>query len=139
MLQTIIHQKNVTTDPDPALKHDARENDNVNSYEENEDPLNEYRAPVSETCLESVIPYYPVTADDNAQSTGKEVYSIAPGENKHPVSFMLDKQCERLAFPVLFPKGRSGYTAERQVTISPLKYFNIKVEDLPPLFCTIHN
>ena len=83
---------NVTTDTDRALKHDARENDNVNSNEEeNEDPLNEYRAPVSETCLESVIPYYPVTADDSAQSTGNEVYSIAPGENKHPVSFMLDK------------------------------------------------
>ena len=80
---------NVTTDPDPALKHDARENDNANSNEEgNEDPLNEYRAPVSETCLESVIPYYPVTADDSAQSTRNEVYSIAPGENKHPLSFM---------------------------------------------------
>ena len=102
---------NVTTDPDPALKHDARENDE----EENEDPLNEYRAPVSETCLESVIPYYPVTADDSAQSTGNEVYSIAPGENKHPLSFMCDKRCVKLAFPVLFPKGRYGYTAKRQV------------------------
>ena len=39
---------NVTTDTDLALKHDARENDSVNSNEEeNEDPLNEYRAPVS--------------------------------------------------------------------------------------------
>ena len=57
---------NVTTETDPAFKHDARENDKVNSSEEeNEDPLNEYRAPVSDTCLESVIPNYPVTADDN--------------------------------------------------------------------------
>ena len=48
---------NVTTDSDPALKFDARENDNLNSNgEENDDPLNEYRAPVCETCLESIIP-----------------------------------------------------------------------------------
>lgn len=40
---------------------------------------------------------------------------------------MLDKQCEELAFPVLFPKGRYGYTAERQVTISPVKYFNARL------------
>ena len=26
------------------------------------------------------------------------------------VSFMKDKECEELAFPVLFPKGRYGYT-----------------------------
>ena len=31
---------------------DARENDKLNSNEEeNDDPLNEYRAPVCETCL----------------------------------------------------------------------------------------
>ena len=48
---------NVTTDSDPSLKFDARENDKLNSNgEENDDPLNEYRAPVCETCLESIIP-----------------------------------------------------------------------------------
>ena len=56
---------NVTTDSDPALEYDARENDKSNSKEEeNDDPLNEYRAPVCETCLESIIPNYPVV---NAQ------------------------------------------------------------------------
>ena len=50
---------NVTTDSDPALEYDATENDRLNSNEEeNDDPLNEYRAPVCETCLE--IPNYPV-------------------------------------------------------------------------------
>ena len=43
---------NVTTDSDPALEFDARENDKLTSNEEeNDDPLNEYRAPVCETCL----------------------------------------------------------------------------------------
>lgn len=37
---------------------------------------------------------------------------------------MLDKQCEELAFPVLFPKVRYGYTVEWQVTISPVKYYS---------------
>ena len=56
---------NVTTDGDPALEYDARENDILNSNEEeNDDPLNEYRAPVCETYLESIIPNYPVV---NAQ------------------------------------------------------------------------
>ena len=52
-----------------------------------------------------------------------EIYSVAPGENKHPVSFMMDKQCEELAFPVLFPKGRYGYTTEREIKLTPTKYF----------------
>ena len=65
--------------------------------------------------------------DGSEQSTGNEVFSIAPGENKHPASFMLDKKCEELAFPVLFPKGRCGYTAERQVAISPVKNFNARL------------
>ena len=61
--------------------------------------------------------------NNNEQSSGKEIYSIAPGENEHPVSFMTAKQCEELAFPVLFPKGRYGYTAEREIMLSPVKYF----------------
>ena len=55
---------NVTTDTDPVLEYDVRENVKFNTNEENDDPLNEYRAPVCETCLESIIPNYPVV---NAQ------------------------------------------------------------------------
>ena len=81
--------------------------------------------PINQTCLQSIIPNYPVMVDNNnnEQSSGKEIYSIAPGENKYPVLFMTDKQCEELAFPVLFPKGRYGYTAEREIMLSPVKYF----------------
>lgn len=119
---------NGTTDSDPELEYDASENDKFNSNEEeNYNPLNEYGAPVCETCLESIITNYPVITDSE-QSTGDEVYSImAPGENKHSVSFMLDKQCKELALLVLFPKGRYGSTAERQVTISPVRYFDARL------------
>lgn len=70
------------------------------------------------------------------QSSGNEIYNIAPGENKHPVSFMTDKQCEELAFPVLFPKGRYGYTAEREIMLSPVKYFNARLLHYSGRFAT---
>ena len=120
--------KNVTTDSDPALECNATQDDKLNTDdEENDDPLNEYRGLICETCLQSIIPNYPVNiTDGNEQSTGNEVYSIASEENKHSVSCMLDKQCEELAFPVLFPEGRYGYMAKQQVEISPVKYYNAK-------------
>ena len=97
--------------------------------EEQDDPLNEYRSPANETCLQSTLPDYPVIIEDNSSnvSTGREIYNVAPGENKHPVSLMTDKLCEELAFPVLFPKGRFGYKAERKIKLSPVKYFNTRL------------
>lgn len=79
----------------------------VQNEEEMGDPLNEHRSPANETCLQSVIPDYPIVTEEHNSnnSTGREIYNIAPGENKHPVSLMTDKQCEELAFPVLFPTG----------------------------------
>ena len=41
---------------------------------------------------------------------------------------MLDKQCEELAFPVLFPEGRYGYMAKQQVEISPVKCYNARLK-----------
>ena len=97
--------------------------------EEQDDPLNERRSAASETCLQSILPNYPVNLEntDCSNSTGREVFNIAPGEGKHPVSIMTDKLCEELSFPVLFPKGRFGYTAERDRKLSPIKYFNARL------------
>ena len=55
------------------------------------------------------------------------MYSIAPGEGKHPVHFMQDKHCEELAFPVLFPIGRFGYQIERAAKLSSTKCFNARL------------
>ena len=106
--------------------------------EEIDDPLNEFRAATNETCLQSVIPDYPVVIEENdcIVSLGNEIYNIAPGENRHPVSFMTDKQCEELAFPVLFPKGKYGYTFERKVKLSPVKYFNARLLHYSGRFAT---
>ena len=61
------------------------------------------------------------------QQKMNEVFSIAPGEGRHPVHFMQDKHCEELAFPVLFKKGRFGYQVEREVKLSATKYFNARL------------
>ena len=63
----------------------------------------------------------------HSSSLGNELYDIAPGENKHPVSIMADTKCEELAFPTLFPKGRFGYTEDRRIKLSPVKYFNARL------------
>ena len=55
--------------------------------EEQDDPLNQYRSGASETCLQCILPNYPVSVEssDRDNSTGREVFNIAPGEGKHPV------------------------------------------------------
>ena len=53
-----------------------------------------------------------------------EIYSVAPGENKHPVSFLMDRQCEELTLLAWFPKGRYGYTTEIKIKLTPTKYFD---------------
>ena len=106
--------------------------------EKNDDPLNKYRQATNETCLQSVLPDYPITLQGNNErcSLGNEVYNIAPGERKHPVSIMMDKECEELAFPVLFPKGRFEYTEESEIKLTPVKYFNARLLHYSGRFAT---
>ena len=49
---------------------------------------------------------------------------------------MTDKQCEELVFPVLFPNGKFGYTAERDVKLSPVKYFYARLLHYSGRFAT---
>ena len=61
---------------------------------------------------------------------------------------MTDKQCEEIAFPVQFSKGKFGYTAERDAKLSPVKYFNAKLlhysgwavcyKSRVPFLCTVY-
>lgn len=92
--------------------------------EEVEDPLNEHRSPASETCLLSVIPDYPILTEErnSSNSSGTEIYNIAPGENKHPVYITMLRACI------------SSTISERQIwlyclktnNITPAKYFNAR-------------
>ena len=131
---TSLQQNDTTTDTNRSLRVLPIED---NEVEENDDPLNTYRQATNETCLQSVLLDYPVTLQQSqSYSLGKEVYDIAPGENKHPTSIMTDKKCEQLAFPVLFPKGRFGYTDERKIKLSPVKYFNARLLHYSGRFAT---
>ena len=142
LLGTVIVRITVSTDQS-SLVTDSHNSDSGDGENEDEadDPQNKYRASVNEICLESFVPVYPVTytlTENNGNepgdelnnlpaSAGSEVFSIAPGEGKHPIHFMQDKHCEELAFPVLFPKGQFGYQVERKVRLSPTKYFNARL------------
>ena len=129
-----LQQNDTSTDNGKSAKLTANEDDEI---EENDDPLNTHRQATNETCLQSVLPDYPVTLQHSqSDSLGNEIYDIAPGENKHPTSIMTDKNCEQLAFPVLFPKGRFGYNNERKIKLSPVKYFNARLLHYSGRFAT---
>ena len=93
----------------------------IQPYEEDEseydveDPLNSFRTPASETLLVSEIPN--VLVDD-------ENIILAPGEGQTPNSLTNDQFCEELAHPHLFPTGNFGYKVDRDIKLSPTKYFN---------------
>lgn len=40
---------------------------------------------------------------------------------------MINTKCEELAFPVLFPEGRFGYTYDREIKWTSVKYFNARL------------
>jgi hypothetical protein len=84
------------------------------------------------------LPNYPVNLDNTncGNSTGRDVFNIALGEGKHPVSLMTDKLCEELSFPVLFLDGRFGYTCERDIKLSPIKDFNARLLHYSGKFAT---
>ena len=79
--------------------------------DEDANPLDDFRFGASETMLVSIIPQ----AEDLV---------IAPGEGMQPMSILMDEKCEELAHPHLFPTGKFGYKVERDVKLSPVKYFN---------------
>uniref|UniRef100_A0A7M5V9S6 ATP-dependent DNA helicase n=2 Tax=Clytia hemisphaerica TaxID=252671 RepID=A0A7M5V9S6_9CNID len=79
-------------------------------------PLDAHRSSANETTL---MPDTPTDAEvDN------EILTLAPGEGETPISILYDENCEMLAHPHLFPKGKFGYKVERDVKLSPSKYFN---------------
>ena len=53
-----------------------------------------------------------------------EEISLAPCEGKQSTSILTDEYCEELSHPHLFPTGKFGYKVERNVKLSPVRYFN---------------
>ena len=106
--------KNEKSSTDTCEQHITDNEDN----EERDDPLNAYRQATNETCLQSVLPDYPVAIKSNKNcSLGNEVFNIARGENRPHVSIRTDKKGEEFAFPALFPKGQFGFTEDRKIKL----------------------
>ena len=84
------------------------------SFESVDDPLNAHRAAGCETTLVPDIPR--IIEDDNV--------IIPPGQGKTRVSVFNDDHCEKLSFPYLFPTRKFAYKVKREISLSPVKYFN---------------
>ena len=98
-----------------------------NEQEDSENPLDETRlGGANETVLISTIS----TQFEN------ETMTIAPGEGKKPMSLLNDKQCEELSHPWLFPTGKFGYKIEREINLTPNKYFNQRLLNYKQTFAS---
>ena len=95
---------------------DEEQNENVVecSEEEEHDSFHNHSTSSNETALISEVP----------NTVENENLIVAPGQGKSPISVFNDKFGEELAFPYLFPDGKFGYKVERDIPISPVKYFN---------------
>ena len=80
-----------------------------------DDPLSEFRTPSMETTFVSEIP---------SACEMEEGIVVAPGEGKKPVSILNDKFCEELGHPHLFSTGQYDDKGEREIPLTPSKYFN---------------
>ena len=102
-----------TNDEEASENVDVEVDDEL---ETTEDPLNAYRISADETTFMSHIP----TEED----IDNEILNMAPGEGVTPLNILMDEHCEELAHPHLFPNGQFGYAVERDIALSPSKYFN---------------
>ena len=80
-----------------------------------DDPLSKFRIPSMETTFVSEIP----SACDI-----EEGIAVAPVEGKKPVSILNDKFWKKFGHPDLIPTGQYGYKVEREIPLTPSKYFN---------------
>ena len=65
-----------------------------------------------------------VLISNDLYEADKTTFTLAPGQGKKTVSVLNDEYCEELGHPHLFPTGTFGYKVQRNVPLSPVKYFN---------------
>ena len=104
-----------SNDIDFVIEEDSERVDKNDNDEENDNPLDRFRIPASETVFVPELAHH-IIDDSNV--------TIAPGEDKEPLPIICDEQCEILAHPYLFPTGKFGYTYKRDIKLTPCRYFN---------------
>ena len=110
---------------DNDMEIDFETSANNKDNEEENNPLDSYRVAASETAY---VPELPFSFADEQNVT------IAPGEDRQPLAIICDEKCEMLAHPHLFPKGKFGYTYDRDIKLSPCKYFNQRLLNYTQIF-----
>lgn len=97
------------TEPSSSSGTDAETDD---SDGDDDDVTQKVRGLKYSTCLQPCDPEYAASE-----------LSMAPAEGQTPLDIMMDVNAELLAFPSKFPLGRGGMTDDRQVKLTPRKYF----------------
>ena len=116
---SFAHEQTCNNHPDTQIE-------NKLNFELLDDPLNLHRVAANETTLISEIPG--IIDEDNI--------TIAPGQGKTLLSIVRDDYCEELAFPYLLPTGKFGYKVKREVSFSPVKYFNQRLLNFKQTFAS---
>ena len=56
----------------------------------------------------------------------KKIFDLAPGQGKIPTNWIREKNHDVIAFPELYPEGKGGVDAERQVKLSRTDFYSTK-------------
>lgn len=90
----------------------------------NEDPRIAFANQNVVTCTQ---PFNPLDSISHSFDESTNVFCIAPGEGKTPLSLTRDKNVEYLAYPTLFPTGKFGFNSARVTPLSSSQYFSARL------------
>lgn len=91
---------------------------------------NELPSYPEETCLQ------PIDLGQEVLDTDGKIFCLAPGENQIPKSVFREIGIDAMAFPHLHPSGDFGFSMDRQLKLTPSKYFNARLFSADTRFAT---
>ena len=113
----------------------SKDNDETtvnNTEDENDDKTsaNDLPSYPEETCLQ------PIDLGQEVLDTDGKIFCLAPGENQTPKSVFRENGIDAMAFPHLHPSGEFGFSMDRQLKLTPSKYFNVRLFSADTRFAT---
>ena len=153
-----LHYRDVDIDDSNQLTSEEREGSDVDNPDSSDidDQVDPQKQQSSESVnIESVVDEDDENVEDEAVRGGPvldtflmpvhmvqeslpfcpdSILSISPCEGNKPTNIFADKTCEALAFPNHFPDGQNTLTEQRQLQLSPSKYFQARLMNVDPRF-----
>ena len=105
------------SDVDFSIEGKSSTEEHYLQEEEDSNPIDNFRVSTAETAY---VPDLAYNVIDNSNIV------IAPAEDREHVPIICDDDCEILAHPFFFPKGKFGYSHVRDIKLSPCKYFIVQ-------------